>query len=107
MTIWRGDVRPEENIWIGPILTASFVLCALEKPYQVILRFHDCEEIELVQFDNQKALYDLSFEYESRGMTEQGMVLTPYIVVNFEQAFNNALSFKCFRIEAIEKLEIE
>jgi len=27
LNIWRGDVRPEDNVWIGPVVEASFALC--------------------------------------------------------------------------------
>ncbi len=107
LTIWRGDVRPDDNVWIGPVITASFDLCALQRPYRVILRFHDCEQIQMQQFNHQNALFDLNFEFESRGITDKGMPLTPYIVVQFEQAFGMALSFKCFRVEALERQTIE
>ena len=32
LNIWRGDVRPDDNVWIGPVIQVSFELCALEKP---------------------------------------------------------------------------
>lgn len=104
--IWRGDVRPEDNVWIGPVIDASFELCALERPYIVQLKFHDCGAIRLGDFNHQNALYDLTFQYESRGQTLSGQPLTPHIHVRFEQAFGMALSFTCFRIQAIARTEI-
>ena len=33
LRLWRGDVRPEDDVWIGPFLEMSFELCALKDPY--------------------------------------------------------------------------
>jgi len=101
LNIWRGDVRPERDIWIGPVLEASFELCALKDPYIATLKFHDCKSIQLSAFNHQNAIYDLLFKFEHRGYSRQGKPLTPYIAVNFKQAFGMELSFKCFRIQAV------
>ena len=34
--IWRGDVRPDEDVWIGPLIEATFELCALKNSYLVV-----------------------------------------------------------------------
>jgi hypothetical protein len=107
LNIWRGDVRPDDNVWIGPVIKASFELCAIKNPYIVILKFHDCESIELASFNQQNAVYDLSFSFEERGFLQDGKPMTPWICVRFEQAFGVRLSFKCFRIQAIERREIK
>jgi hypothetical protein len=86
LNIWRGDVRPDDDIWIGPVIEASFELCALETPYITILKFHDCESIRLEEFNHQNAVYDLRFKYEARGTCTDGTPLTPYISVSFEHA---------------------
>lgn len=103
LNMWRGDIRPEDNVWIGPIIEASFELCALEKPYIVVLKFHDCNSIRMEEFNHQNAVYDLRFTFEARGTYTNGAPLPPHILVNFEQAFGVALSFTCFRVEAIER----
>jgi hypothetical protein len=41
-----GDIRPEDNVWIGPVIEATLELLALERPFAVVLRFHDRGEIE-------------------------------------------------------------
>ncbi|GGK75331.1 hypothetical protein [Amphritea balenae] len=105
LNIWRGDVRPEEDIWIGPLLELELELCALQLPYMVILRFHDCEGISLEDFNHQNALYDLNFSYEERGKLRTGEPMTPYIRVRFEQAFGAALQFRCFKVEVISRQE--
>jgi len=106
LNIWRGDVRPDDNVWIGPVIEASFELCALEKPYIAVLKFHDTESIRMEEFNHQNAVYDLFFEFEPRGLNRMGEPLTPYIKVRFEQAFGVALSFKCFSVQAIARREI-
>ena len=106
LNIWRGDVRPDDNVWIGPVIDATFALCALQNPYMVVLRFHDCEFIRMKEFNHQNAVYDLKFAFEARGFCTDGEPLTPYIVVSFEQASGVALPFKCFRIQAVERREL-
>ena len=107
LNIWRGDVRPDDNVWIGPVIETSFELCALENPFIAILKFHDCESIRMGEFNHQNAVYDLKFKYEARGTYADGNSLPPYITVNFEQAFGLELSFKCFRVQALERRDID
>lgn len=38
LNIWRCDIRPDDNVWIGPVIKASFELCALEHPYIVVMK---------------------------------------------------------------------
>ncbi len=87
----------------GPVIEASFELCALRIPYIVVLKFHDCESIRLEEFNHQNAVYDLTFKFEARGTLTNGKPMTPYICVCFEHAFGAALSFKCFKVQAIER----
>lgn len=101
LSIWRGDVQPDDDVWIGPVIELTLELCALKNPYMVVLKFHDCESIKLEDFNHQNAVYDLSFKFEERGAQTNGEPLTPYISVNFEPAFGAALSFKCFKVQAI------
>lgn len=107
LNIWRGDIRPEDNVWIGPVIEVEFVLCALKEPYIAVLKFHDCDAIRMVDFNHQNAIYDLSFAYKDRGINEKtGTPLPPAISVRFEEAFGVALTFECFRVRAIERREI-
>jgi hypothetical protein len=106
LNIWRGDVRPQDNVWIGPVIEATFELCALKAPYIAVLKFHDCEEIRLQDFNHQNAVYDLHFDCIPRGNRPDGEALPPWISVKFEQAFGMALSFKCFRVQVLARREI-
>ena len=105
--IWRGDVRPDKNVWIGPVIEASFELCAVKEPYLVVLKFHDCESIRLEEFNHQNAVYDLTFTLKPRGHLKNGDPMTPFICVSFEQVFGMGLSFKCFGVQAVERREVE
>ncbi|MDH3530475.1 MAG: immunity 50 family protein [Acidobacteriota bacterium] len=107
LNIWRGDVRPEDNVWIGPVITASFELCALETPCIAELRFHDCEDIRIKDFNHQNAIYDLEFEYRSRGKLPDGNEMPPWIAVRFEQAFGAELTLRCMKVEVLARREIK
>ena len=107
LNIWCGDIRPDDNVWIGPVIEATFELCALQRPYIVVLKFHDCDSIRMEEFNHQNAVYDLTFKFVDRGTYTNGKPLPPSISVCFEQAFGVALSFKCFRVQAIERREIK
>ncbi len=56
LNIWRGDIRPDDHVWIGPVIEATFELCALEKPYIVVLKFHDCDSLRMEEFNHQNAI---------------------------------------------------
>ncbi|MFT4519175.1 MAG: hypothetical protein ACI9JM_001566 [Halioglobus sp.] len=101
LNIWRGDLRANDNVWIGPVLEASFELNALQDPYIAVLRFYDCEAISLHPFDQHSAILDLTFSFEDRGALNDGTPMTPTIAVSFTQAFGVALSFRCFKVEAV------
>lgn len=103
LKIWRGDIRPEENVWIGPVIVASFELCAIKDPFIAVLKFHDCDAIEMVGFNHQNAVYDLQFSFEQRGTLRDGRPLTPWVCVSFTQAFGVRLSFKCMRVQVLER----
>jgi hypothetical protein len=101
LSLWRGDVQPDDDVWIGPVIEVTIELCALRNPYMVVLKFHDCESIKIDDFNHQNAVYDVIFNIEERGTQINDEPLTPYITVKFEPAFGASLSFKCFRVQAI------
>jgi len=105
LNIRRGDIRPGDNVWIGPVIEASFELCALREPFIAVLKFHDCDAVGLKDFNHQNAVYDLTFEFFPRGHYNDGSPLPPGIAVTFEQAFGAALSFTCARVEVLGRRE--
>lgn len=106
LNIWRGDVRPHDNVWIGTQIDVLFELCARQFPYMVLIRFHNCESVKLEDFNHQNVIYDLSFSFEDRGKLNDGTPMTPYICVEFKQAFGLALSFRCMRVEVVDRKNI-
>lgn len=99
--IWRGDMRPDDNVYIGPQITIKLDLIALEKPFVVVLRFDDCSSIVMPDFNHENPIMDLEFGIEERGTFKSGKPLPPYILVHFLPAFGFELSFKCFKASVI------
>jgi len=105
MDLWRGDVCPERNSWIGPVLTSKIrVLAATQarthyagNDTSVTLRFHDVDDLRLIGFNHQNAIIGLWFSSERRA---QGV--PDRIRVNFQQAHGVDASFHCARIEAVD-----
>lgn len=98
---WRGDIRPDDNVWIGPVVELSLELTAIEKPIIVDLKFSDCDQVKLGSLGHQNALHDLLFTYEARGFNPAGEALPPFIKVTFEQFTDLQFSLRCFSIEVI------
>ncbi len=102
--LWRGDVCPERGRWIGAVITVKIQVLEATQPnathagndHLVTLRFHDADDIKLIDFNPQNAITGLTFSHESLG---EG--LTPYISVVFIRGFGVDISFKCFRVEVL------
>lgn len=97
LNLFRGDVRPELNRFIGPQITLKVALCAIQEPYVVILHFEDCESIKLLGFNVQNPIMNLLIGIEERGKLKDGSPMSPYICVHFLPSISFDLSFKCFR----------
>ena len=109
LNFWRGDIRPDEEKWIFPVIDASFALDALQFPYVVDLRFHDCQDIRLNHFDHNNDIYGLSFAFEQRGYYADGITpLPPYVRVVLEREPDQLpmLEFRCFRVEALGRRDV-
>jgi hypothetical protein len=103
----RGDIRPDDNVWIGPSIVATLELDALEKPFVAVLRFEDCEDVELSGFDCDNSVYALNFALEARGFYADGVTpLQPYLRVDFAKCASFSLRFKCIAIDVVERREI-
>jgi hypothetical protein len=107
--LWRGDVDPELNKYIFPILTVKIHLFEMSektnsdgifdfsKHTLATLRFHDVvDDFKLSGFNHQNAIMALTFTVQKRGE------LKPYLQVEFEPAFGMGAFFKCFRIEVLD-----
>jgi hypothetical protein len=108
LKFWRGDMRPDDDMWIGAVVEATLELTALIEPFIVVLKFHDCDSIEMKDFNHSNMIYSLQFSIEDRGFFGDNITpLPPYIAVKFGQSFGVALTFKCFKIEVVERREVE
>ena len=103
LRIDRGDIHPQENIRIGTSIELTLELCALQYPITLTLKFSDCDRIQLTDFNQQNAIYDLDMTFFDRGLLRDGSPMTPGIRVCFKQAFGLALSFDCMRIEVTDQ----
>ena len=101
LQLWRGDVQPSLNRYIGPQITLKIALCALPSPYIVTLHFEDCESIKLLGFGLQNPILDLEIGLEARGTLLDGTPMSPYICVNFRPVGPFTLSFKCFNASVL------
>lgn len=111
VNIWHGDLRPENDIWIGPQIEVSLGLSSLDDatPTAIVkLRFSDCDNIELAGFRyGGAAICELGFAFEERGFYTDGVTpLPPYINVtffNFGTGSIPLLKFRCFKITALTR----
>ena len=102
--LWRGDIRPERNSWVGAVLTAKIQVLEATQPGAThsgndtlaTLRFHDIDRVHLHGFNHQNAILGLLFQHEIRG---EG--LPPFIRVHFQAAHGVDATFVCFRIEVL------
>lgn len=98
---WQGDVRPDQDIYIGPEITVTLKLCALQFPIVAVLKFENCSNISMPAFGEQNPIMDLEFGMEDRGRMKDGTPLTPHILVHFLPAYRFALSLKCFQVSVL------
>ena len=105
LKFWQGDMRPDDNVWVGPVIEASIELAAIESPFVVDFRFHDCDYINKSGFSYENMIYEMSFSFEERGFSADGVTpLPPFICVEFENGYGpSLLSFKCFRAEVVNR----
>lgn len=109
ITLWRGDVEPERQSYVFPVLTAKIHLweltselnregsSVLRQHTMATLRFHDVDELNLKGFNHQNAIFGLSIVRKER---EQGA--SPVFAIEFEPAFGVAAEFICMRVEVVE-----
>lgn len=110
VNIWHGDLRPDEDVWIGPQVDVTLGLSGLRAPTPVAvvkLRFIDCDAIELDGFSYGGAtIYEIDFSFEERGFYQDGITpLPPYIWVafSFGQGVKPLLKFRCFSVTALDR----
>ncbi|MGH1457236.1 MAG: hypothetical protein ACRBDI_10680 [Alphaproteobacteria bacterium] len=100
---WKGDLRPDDDVWVGSQIIIDFELCALEEPFYVKLKFSDCGEVNMSANNPDNSMYDLNMSYEKRGFFTSGKPLPPYIAVELKESFGFHLKFKCMSIDVVER----
>ena len=103
--VYESDGKGYLTLAIGPSLTVTLELAALEKPYVVTLKFNDCTDIQIKGLSHQCFINDLIIEIEERECFKSGEPLPPYILVNFETLGSFSLMFKCFSIEVLSRID--
>ena len=106
--LWRGDVEPEAQRYIFPVLTTKIHLWELTSEVDATghyvrrhhtlatLRFHDVDSLRMDGFNHQNAIFGLSIKREEPGDAQ------PYLNVEFEPAFGITTAFRCYRIEVLD-----
>ncbi len=98
----RGDLRPEDDVWIGAWIVVELETLAERMPERIVLKFHDVDEVRLAGFNHASDIQDLTFETVARGTYADGVTpLPPWIRVSFVPGFGADLSFLCFRVEVL------
>ena len=101
LTFEHGDVRPAENVFVGPAITARIETRAMQRNLRLTLVFRDCGAIAMTGFDVDNEVLDIGFVREARGFFTDGVTpLPPLVRVAFVPAGAFRLDFTCFAIEA-------
>lgn len=106
----RGEVAPERDMYIFPILTVTMHVwrmtrevdaqgfLVLELHTLVTLRFHGVgESIRIEGFNHQNAIFDLSISQKER---QDGP--SPFFWVDFQPSFGMGAAFECSAVEVVE-----
>ncbi len=106
-SIWSGDVRPDDDVWIGPEIETSIGILGPkgEMPFAILrIKFMDCDLIEYSSSGfGCSMIYDLTFSSEERGYLRDGVTpLSPYIHVVFSNGpeVDPLLTFRCMKVQA-------
>ncbi len=102
---WKGDIRPEENVWDGPDIVLDLELCALANPFFVKLRFLGCSDVKMSANNSDNIMNDLDMRYEERGFFSNGEPLPPHIAIKLKESFGFHLEFKCYGVKVLERYD--
>ena len=106
--LWRGDVLPELERFVLPVITTKIHLWELTSEVDASghlisrhhtltsLRFHEVDEFQMDGFNHQNAIFGLVITTEE---LEAG--LSPCFRVVFQPAFGISSTFRCTRIEVL------
>jgi hypothetical protein len=102
---WKGDIRPEEDIWVGPDIVVELELCALKDPFFVQLKFSGCSSVSMSADNPDNIMNDLELTYEERGFYTNGEPLPPYILARSIEPFGFKFEIRCFNVAVIKCYE--
>jgi len=109
--LWRGNMDPETQTYILPVLTVKILLMQMTSEtdekgcYSFIkhtlatLRFHHVEKIEMKDFNYQNAIYELAIERQERVTGP-----SPVFIVQFDSAFGMDAMLECGAIEVLDAI---
>lgn len=108
---WRGDVDPDRDSYVFPVLTVKIHLWELTKerdPQGLLilrhhtlttLRFHNVDAFKMDGFNHQNAIYALSMERQERSDGP-----SPFFAVQFQPAFGVGASFRSMDVEVLDAI---
>jgi Immunity protein 50 len=106
---WRGDVDPDADRYIFPLLRVNLHVWEMKNDLNsqgflgrrhhtlATLRFHDVNEFRMEGFNHQNAILGLSIIREER---DQGP--SPIFAVHFDPAHGMGASFICTLVEVVD-----
>lgn len=98
----KGDMRPEDDVWVGAWVMIEFETLAEQRPERIVMKFHDCDRIQLANFNHSNDIIDLEFAFEHRGYFADGKTpLPPFIRAKLAPGYGVALEMLCFRVEVL------
>jgi len=110
MHLWRGDVHPDREEYVFPVLTVKLYLwemtgetnakgeLQLRHHTLATLRFHDLsDDLELTGFNHENAIYGLRIERRQRHSGP-----SPYLAVEMESGFGVGARFTCLGAEVLD-----
>jgi hypothetical protein len=103
------DFGSTESPWVAPAVVMSIAMVERESPYIVDFKFHNCDEVNVTNFNHGNVIEELSFEYEDGGYYKDGKTsLPPYIHVKVgTPGYTVALTLKCLKVEVQSKRDIQ
>ena len=111
--LWRGDVDPERNTWIFPVLTLEIdhwemtnevdgegFLCIRNRTHST-LEFRDVHAIEMNGFNQTNAIMELQIE-----RVERSTPPSPRFLVRIPAAWGMHATFECLAIKVLQSLPL-
>jgi hypothetical protein len=107
--LWRGNVDPEKNQYVFPVLIVTLHVWELAEQANesghlvkrhhtlTTLRFQDVDAFSMAGFDHQNEIFELLIERRERSDGP-----SPFFFVELKPASDMSASFRCLRVEVAE-----